>query len=120
VLSEGKVISRSTIAESVEGRIPYECPWAARFHISEPHRLFAVWHVSGTSAQRVQISENRLVELRDGNAVGSPKRIPLRKPFVRFFTATPRAGSPPSSLLEMLGQREEGGNLIEYAKIRLT
>jgi hypothetical protein len=119
LLREGKVVSRSTIAESVEGHT-YESPWAARFHVWAPDRLFAVWHVAGTSAQGKPISENRLIELRGGKAVGAARSIPLRTPFVRFFTATPRAGSPPSPLLEMLGQRLGSNNLIEYARIRLT
>jgi hypothetical protein len=118
VLNQGKVISRSTIAQGEEGRF-YENPWGARFHLASD-RLYAVWHVSGVSRAGAQISENRLVELRDGATQGTPRTIPLRTPLIRFFTVTPRGGSAPYPALEMLGQPFGDPNAIRYARIRLT
>jgi hypothetical protein len=47
-------------------------------------------------------------------------RIPLKKPFIGFFTTAVRAGSSPSWTLEMLGQCEGIPNTISYARVNLT
>jgi hypothetical protein len=45
--------------------------------------------------------------------------IPLKQPFSGFFTATVRAGSKPSSILDMLGTLDGVKNSIHYARVRI-
>ncbi len=45
--------------------------------------------------------------------------VPLKKPFTDFFTATVRAGSPPSKTLELLGTRQGSNATISFARIRI-
>jgi len=42
--------------------------------------------------------------------------VALATPVAKFFTATPRGGSEPSHIIDVLG---EAGNTIRYARIRL-
>jgi hypothetical protein len=44
---------------------------------------------------------------------------PLQHPFASFFTATVRAGSPPSRTLDLLGTCADKPNTIRYARLRL-
>jgi hypothetical protein len=60
-----------------------------------------------------------LIEIRPGGEVSAPVRVPLKRPFTSYFTATVRGGSPPSELLEMLGQREGASLTMSYARVRL-
>ncbi|MCZ7637165.1 MAG: hypothetical protein M5U12_14685 [Verrucomicrobia bacterium] len=46
-------------------------------------------------------------------------KLPLQHPLDRYFTATPRAGSPLSNTLEMLGTRAGKPLTISYARVRL-
>jgi hypothetical protein len=46
-------------------------------------------------------------------------RIGLERPFTSFFTATARAGSAPSELVDLLGLQRRR-NTISYARIRLA
>ena len=51
--------------------------------------------------------------------MGPSVRVPLKRPFRSYFTATVRAGSPPSALLDLLGQQAGTSHTISYARIRL-
>jgi len=58
------------------------------------------------------ITEAELLDLS-----GAPVKVPLKTPFTSFFTATPRAGSPPSAVLDILGEGGKTGTM-RYARIR--
>ena len=118
VLRDGKVVSRKAIAEAREG-VPGETPGNGRFHVTEDDRLFVFYYTSGTRADGTSVSENRIVELFRDGSVGPAVSVPLKLPFNSLFNATPRAGSPPSARLEILG---EGGkaSTMRYARIRLS
>jgi hypothetical protein len=51
--------------------------------------------------------------------MSAPVRVPLKTPFVSYFTTTIRAGSPASSTLEMLGVKSGSQNTISYARVNL-
>ena len=51
--------------------------------------------------------------------MSNPVPVPLKKPFTDFFTATARAGSPPSKTLELFGTRQGSNATISYARIRI-
>jgi len=118
VVHKGTVIRRQTLEESTEDK-PGIAGSAARFQVTPDNRLFVVFYASGTGAAGKQISENRVMEIRSDGSVGQAMRLPLQRPFVSFFTATVRAGSPPSRILEMLGQRSGTPLTISYAKVSL-
>jgi len=118
ILSDGAVVHRRSLLVAEEGGAA-EIAGSARFHIQPPDRLFVFYYVYGTDAQDKSISENRLQELLPDGTSTPPVRVPLATPFASFFTATMRGGSPPSSLLELLGQRAGDGDGIHYARIRL-
>jgi hypothetical protein len=115
---DGKVVLRRTLAEAAEGG-PSEVPSAGRFQVTPEGRLFVVYYVAGRDSSGKGVSENRIVELRPDGTVGQHVRVPLEHPMSAYFTATVRGGSPPSRVLEMLGQRARGGGAISYARVRL-
>jgi hypothetical protein len=82
-------------------------------------RLLVVCYVSGVNAAGKHVAENRLLELGPDGAVTSQVPLPLKHPMTGYFTATPRAGSSPSNLLDMLGHRANAPGAVSYARIRL-
>jgi hypothetical protein len=68
---------------------------------------------------RKAVSENRLTELRPNGTNGPEVRVPLKHPFREYFTATIRAGSPPSMILDVLGHRVGTANTVSHARIKL-
>ncbi|MEO8428908.1 MAG: hypothetical protein ABI651_17570 [Verrucomicrobiota bacterium] len=118
VVRDGKVLSLRTLAQGGEG-LSGEIPSAGRFQVTRDNRLFVFYYVSGKDKEGRGVSENRLMELRPGGATDESVRVPLKVPFTSFFTATVRAGSPPSNTLELLGQRVGQPLAIGYARIRL-
>ena len=118
VVRDGKVVLRRTFVEATETG-SHEVASAARFHATPDGRLFVFCYVSGQDPAGKPVSENRLMEVQADGAAGPPTRVPLRQPFASFFTATPRAGSAPSPLLDVLGERVGSAGKIAYARIRL-
>ena len=90
-----------------------------RFQITADNRLFVFFYVSGRDASGQSVSENRLLEVRADGSVSQAVRVPFKKPFSSFLTATVRAGSPPSSTLELLGNRQGTRHTISYARIKV-
>jgi hypothetical protein len=82
-------------------------------------RLLAFYYVHGTDAAGKAVSENRIMELRPDGASGPQIRVPFKQPFQDYFTATVRAGSPPSMSFDVLGHRVGGPNAVSYARIKL-
>jgi hypothetical protein len=118
VIRDGKIVRRRALVESIEGK-PGIIASAGRFQVTPDNRLFAIFYAAGIGDDGKRISENRGVELRADGSATAPVRLPLTKPFVNYFTATVRAGSPPSGTLEMLGQCEGTPMTISYARVRL-
>ena len=87
--------------------------------LTHDNRLLVIVFVNGSDATGQSISENHLMELHVDGAVSTAVRVPLKKPFTDFFTATVRAGSPASDLLELLGTQQGIANTVCYARIRL-
>jgi hypothetical protein len=118
VIKQGKVVSRRSLVLCEEGKSG-EVPSVPRFQIAPPDRLVVCYYTSGRDAAGRGLSENRLLELRPDGAVIGPVRLPLNHPMSSYFTATVRAGSPPSPVLEMLGHRVSAPNTVSYARVRL-
>jgi hypothetical protein len=118
VVRDGKVERRQTLLLAEEGT-PALVPSAPRFQVTPEDRLFLVCHVRGTSADGKPVSENRVIEIRAGGELGPFVSVPLKQPFVSYFTSTVRGGAPPSRVLEMFGQREGAAQALSYARVRL-
>ncbi len=119
VVRQGKVASTATLLESTEDR-PGLHASRARFHVLPGNELFVVAHVTGTEPQSgLAVNENRLLELDAEGEIARSTTIPLNKPFTNFFTATPRAGSPPSDRLDLLGTQQGKSGTISYARVRI-
>jgi len=118
IVRDGKVEMRKTLALAEEGGSQV-IPGPARFHITPDNRLFVIYFMKGKDQSGNQVAENRIVELRENGAMETPVPIPLKKPFSSFFTATVRAGSKPSEIVDMLGIQDGSKNTISYARIRI-
>jgi hypothetical protein len=116
---EGKVLLRRALVLAEEGGANL-IAGAGRFHQTSDGRLCVIYYVSGTDGKARSVSENRLVEIYADGAVSEPVSIGLERPFTSFFTATARAGSAPSDLVDLLGTRSGEPNTIRYARIRLA
>jgi hypothetical protein len=118
VLRQGKVVSRRTLLAAEEGK-SNERPGRGRFQITPDHRLFVFFYVSGSDSTGKHVSENRLLEILPNGSASDSVRVPLKQPFTDFFTATIRAGSPPSRTLELLGTRQGSNTTISFARIHI-
>ena len=118
VVRDGSVVARRTLCESLEGRsnLSYGMP---RFQATPDGRLFVVLYVGGTDKAGKRVDENRLILLDAEHSPSETAAIPFKKPLTSFFTATPRAGSPPSDVLEMLGSPSGTPGIIGYRRVRL-
>jgi hypothetical protein len=119
VLRDGKVLSRRILHVAEEGK-SNEHPGRGRFHITPENRLFVFFYVQGSNAAGQRVSENRLLEILPDGSITQAIHVPLDRPFTDFFTATVRAGSPPSNTLELLGVRQGSSRTISFARIRLN
>jgi hypothetical protein len=118
VLRDGKTELKRTLAVAEEGGSELR-PGPGRFHITPENRLFVVYYIEGTNGSGQPVKENRLVEIMADGIPGTEVVIPLKQPFSSFFTATVRAGSRPSEILDLLGIQAGVKNAVSYAKIRL-
>ncbi|WP_165226608.1 hypothetical protein [Aquisphaera insulae] len=118
VVRDGKLILRQAVAEE-PGEAAGVSGSGHRFHVTPDDRLFVVHRINAAGPDGRRTLENRIVEILPGGKLGRPAKIPLGRPFTNFFTATPRAGSPPSWTLDMLGERAGVPNAIGYARVRL-
>jgi hypothetical protein len=118
LIREGKVILRTTLLAAEEGK-SFEIPSSPRFHVTPENRLFVIFYVNGRNQAGRSISENRLMELLPDGGSGPLVRLPLKKAFVSYFTATNRGGSPLSEAIELLGVQESAPMAIAYARVRM-
>lgn len=129
VIRDGKAVSRHMIARGGEG-LSEEFPIWGRFHVTPDGRLFVFYAVDTQEIEpgiqelpHPQAVDNWLVECIPGSTGsithGGPVRVPLEQPLGRsFMTATPRAGSPLSNELELLGIGRDP-DVLRYARIRI-
>ncbi len=117
-LREGKVAVRRTLLLREE-RKPGVTASNPRFQITPDRKLYVVLYAEGTGDNGKTVSENRVMQLDPAGRVIAMGAVPLQTPFTAFFTATVRAGSEPSHLLELLGQRAGRPKEIAYARVKL-
>jgi hypothetical protein len=118
VIRRSEVLSRRTLLAAEEGKSD-ERPGRGRFQVTPDNRLFVFFYVQGQDAAGRPVSENRLLEILPDGSPGEAVRVPLNKPFTDFYTATTRAGSPPSRTLEILGTQPGSSTTISFARIRV-
>lgn len=117
-LRNGQVLLRRTLALAEEG-VSAEIPSAPRFQITPAGRLYVIYYVGGRDPAGRAVSENRLLEVQPDGSPGPAARVPLEHPLNNFFTATPRAGSPLSTTLDLLGTPADAPLTIRYARVVL-
>jgi hypothetical protein len=117
-VSRGKLVSQRAIVEAVEGGSQETAQWG-RFQVTPDGRLFIVGYIDGRSARGKPLAENRLWELGADGSLGQTYRLPMKYPLARYFTATLRGGSAPSTTLDLLGTTSAAPAAIRYARIRL-
>lgn len=118
IVREGKVTERWTLLLAEEGK-SREWPSSPRFQVTPDNRLFLIFYVRGSDAAGKRVSENRLLEILPGGATSPSVKVNFTRPFTSYFTATVRAGSPPSNTLDLLGHREGASQTISYGRIKL-
>jgi hypothetical protein len=118
VVRDGKVGLRRTLLRAEEGGAN-EIPSAPRFQATPENRLVVVFYVGGTDSSGKTVSENRVQEILPNGEVGPAARIPFKQPFISYFTATVRSGSPSSTVVELLGQQAGEPLKMCYARVRL-
>lgn len=118
LVREGKVLRRRTLARQAEGaRDPI--PLFARFHPAQDGRLLVVAGFQDKPEDPAGL-RNRIFEIGVDGAPGEMTALDLKRPFKSFFTATPRAGSKPSAVLDLLGMGAGKANTVQYARVRLA
>jgi hypothetical protein len=118
IVRDGAVVLRRTLERIDEGQ-PGPVPSLPRFHATTDGRLFVFYYASGKDVAGRPVAENRLMRLSRDGIAGAPVAVPLRHAFTSYFTATPRAGSPPSRYLDLLGTCVDSPGEIRYARIRV-
>jgi hypothetical protein len=118
IIRKGEIQTRRTLVLAEEGG-SNEIPAAARFHITPENRLLVIFYVKGTNENEQPVNENRILELAPDGRPGKAFTLHMKQPLSSFFTATLRAGSQPSSVIDILGTPSDGKHSINYSRIRL-
>lgn len=119
VIHDGEVVRRTSLIEWHEGQ-PGLIPTAARFHITPEPRLLVFCHVIETGQAGKRFAGNLLFEVLNDGSAGPVMQVPLRYPLDSYFVATPRAGSPPSYTLDLLGTTRGDPLTIRYARLKVS
>ena len=114
----GKVEQKRPIQIGGEGESS-EIPGDGRFQVTEDGRLYVFHYVHGQNEKGEDVSEDRVLEILPDGTQTAAVKVALKRPFTRFYTATWRAGSAPSRVLDVYGSRVGGGDALSYARIRL-
>jgi hypothetical protein len=118
VVRDGKVVSKRALETAEEGGSQVT-PGRGRFQVTPDNRLFVLYYVSGAAADGQGVSENRLMELRADGSRSAPVVVPFARPFTSFYTATWRAGSPLSNVIDLYGTRAGEQRMLAYARVRI-
>jgi hypothetical protein len=119
IVRGGEVVLRRTLAVAEEDGSG-DVPSAGRFHVTPGGRLLVVYFCSGSDRQGKHIAANRIVEIGADGSPGEPVAIPLERPLSSYFTATVRAGSAPSAVIDLLGTPHGDAGVIRYACVRVA
>ncbi len=113
IIDDGKVVLKKTI---IIGGTDEIVPGWGRFQVTEDYRLFVFYYVHGGDNN---IKENRMVEisLKGNHTVSKSVKIGAQRPLKQFYTATVRAGSAPSSVLDVYGKDDK--NEMRYLQIKI-
>ena len=90
-----------------------------RFHILPDNRLFVIFHISGKNKAGESTGENRIMEVYSNGSASMSATIPMKHPMSVFFTATPRGGSLPSKIIDLVGSSDDVRGQVQYAKIKM-
>ncbi|NIP25929.1 MAG: hypothetical protein GWN67_16210 [Phycisphaerae bacterium] len=116
VVKGGKVLSRTTLAETPQGSNGLE-PSYGRFHVSSNGALWVI--AAGTYTDGAERTfGNYIGRILPGQSSPKFARLDLKHPFRTFFTNTPRGGSEPYDIIDIFGIADDNPNL-RYAGIRL-
>jgi hypothetical protein len=91
-----------------------------RFQILPDDRLFVIFHISGRNKSGELTRENRIMEVYSNGSAGMSAIIPMKSPMSTFFTATPRGGSLPSKIIDLVGSSDNVSGQVQYAKIKMN
>lgn len=113
IIKDGEVIFRKPVMTGSPGEI---VPGKGRFQVTKDNRLFVFYYVHGGSDD---IKENRMVEigLTGDHVLSKPVKIDVERPLSNFYTANIRAGTAPSSVLDVYGKDE--ANEMRYIRIKI-
>ena len=117
VVRRGEIQRREVLVEGGE-QIGGLQPGQGRFHVTQNGQLYVFYYVQGQDESGNALAENRVTRRLTDGSWSAHQTIGLSPPFVQFFTATPRGGSPPSSTLDLLGVRAGVSQTISYARVR--
>ena len=122
VVRDGKIQKRNDVMIRHENETKPAAS-TGRFHATPDGRLWVVCYVQGRerdleSGTVKNVSENRIVEIKNGEPTGQFQTIPLTMPFSSFFTPSVRAGNTPSTILDLHGICPNS-NQLRYAAVRL-
>lgn len=118
VISRGQIVRRQTLAIHEENSAG-AAPSKARFHVMDDGRLLVIASFQGTQNGE-SLTSMRLIEIRSDGTAGKPLTVDFKSPFTDFFhTATPRGGSCPSPIIDLLGHGAGKDHTIQYARVQL-
>jgi hypothetical protein len=118
IVRNGKIEVRKTIASADEGKSNL-IPGQGRFQITPDNRLLVIYFIKGTDGEGKQVAQNRLVEIYPDGVLGKEVILPVKQPLSNFFTATVRAGSKPSDIIDMFGTSDGLQNTMLYTRISI-
>ncbi len=120
VVEKDAVRRRQTLAVGGEG-LAERVPFCGRFHVDAGGRLYVVYTTTryDPTAGTSQKPAMHLLALPPGEDAPAPLEITLRVPLLgSFMTATPRAGTEPSGVLDLLGQGRNP-QTMRYVRVRV-
>ena len=118
VVRDGTVVLKQPLLLGGEG-ISGERPGDGRFQVTPEGRVFAFYYLGGENAQGQPISENRVLEIHPDGSQSESVLVDLKQPFRKFYTATWRAGSPLSRVLDIYGTGAGKSEALRYARVRI-
>ncbi len=112
IIKDGEVIFRKPIMMgTAESEI---VPGKGRFQVTEDGRIFVFYYVHGGPDE---VKENRMIEIKGDHSFSAPVKINLERPLSNFYSANIRAGSAPSSIMDIYGK--DDANEMRYIKIKI-
>jgi len=120
VLDDGVEILRKTLVQydEIDGQDQQSEIRYAKFHVGVGGRLF-VYYDDSVYVPGCRMPFNHVFEIYDGSARSPAYTLPLTSPLMNFYTTTPRAGSPPSNVLHLMGEPRENFHAIKHVAVKL-